>query len=67
MTDVNTEANGVPVSRMPQILRALMSSRVRTEIAMYLYKIYPDASYPSEIGRNIGFAPTNSLGGGRAG
>ena len=47
----------------PQILRSLRRSRVRTEIVMYLYKIYPDASYPADIARNIGIDPTNILGG----
>ena len=59
---MTTEANGVPASRI-QVLRAIRRSRVRTEIAMYLYKIYPEASYPADIGRNIGIAPTNILGG----
>jgi len=30
---------------------------------MYLYKIYPNASYPADIARNIGIDPTNILGG----
>jgi predicted transcriptional regulator with HTH domain len=30
---------------------------------MYLFKIYPDASYPADIARNIGIDPTNILGG----
>lgn len=47
----------------PQILRSLRRSRVRTEIVMYLYKIYPNASYPADIARNIGIDPTNILGG----
>ncbi|RLG36382.1 hypothetical protein DRN79_04975, partial [Methanosarcinales archaeon] len=46
-----------------EILRALRRSRVRTEILMYLYKIYPNASYPAEISRNTGIDPTNILGG----
>ena len=46
-----------------EILRALRRSRVRTEILMYLYKIYPKASYPAEISRNTGIDPTNVLGG----
>ena len=46
-----------------QILRSLRRSRVRTEIVMYLYKIYPNASYPADIARNIGIDPTNILGG----
>jgi predicted transcriptional regulator with HTH domain len=47
----------------PLILRSLRKSRVRTEIVMYLYKIYPKASYPADISRNIGIDPTNILGG----
>jgi predicted transcriptional regulator with HTH domain len=46
-----------------EILRALRRSRVRTEILMYLYKIYPRASYPAEISRNTGIDSTNILGG----
>ncbi len=46
-----------------EILRSLRRSRVRTEIVMYLYKIYPNASYPAEIGRNTGIDPTNVIGG----
>ncbi len=46
-----------------EILRSLRRSRVRTEIIMYLYKIYPRASYPAEISRNTGIDPTNILGG----
>jgi predicted transcriptional regulator with HTH domain len=45
------------------VLRSLRRSRVRTEIVMYLYKIYPKASYPAEISRNTGIDPTNILGG----
>jgi len=30
---------------------------------MYLYKIYPNASYPADISRNTGIDPTNILGG----
>jgi len=47
----------------PQIVRSLRRSRVRTEIVMYLYKIYPNASYPADIARNTGIDPTNILGG----
>jgi len=46
-----------------EFLRSLRRSRVRTEIVMYLYKIYPRASYPAEISRNTGIDPTNILGG----
>ncbi|MEA1956998.1 MAG: archaellum operon transcriptional activator EarA family protein [Euryarchaeota archaeon] len=46
-----------------EVLRSLRRSRVRTEIVMYLYKIYPRASYPAEISRNTGIDPTNILGG----
>jgi len=47
----------------PRIVRSLRRSRVRTEIVMYLYKVYPNASYPADIARNIGIDPTNILGG----
>ena len=56
------EANGVSTSPV-YVLRSLRRSRVRTEVAMYLYKIYPAASYPADIARNTGIAPTNILGG----
>jgi predicted transcriptional regulator with HTH domain len=46
-----------------EIVRSLRRSRVRTEILMYLYKIYPSASYPAEISRNTGIDSTNILGG----
>jgi predicted transcriptional regulator with HTH domain len=46
-----------------EILRSLRRSRVRTETIMYLYKIYPRASYPAEIARNTGIDSTNILGG----
>ncbi|MHC1610027.1 MAG: archaellum operon transcriptional activator EarA family protein [Candidatus Methanospirareceae archaeon] len=49
--------------RDEEILRSLRRSRVRTEIVMYLYKIYPRASYPAEMSRKIGVDPTNILGG----
>jgi predicted transcriptional regulator with HTH domain len=49
--------------RVEEILRSLRRSRVRTEIIMYLYKIYPRASYPAEMSRNIEVDPTNILGG----
>ncbi len=48
---------------MRNISRSLRRSRVRTEIVMYLYKIYPKDSYPAEMSRNIGIDPTNILGG----
>jgi predicted transcriptional regulator with HTH domain len=53
----------VEEGRVEEILRSLRRSRVRTEIIMYLYKIYPRASYPAEMSRNIGVDPTNILGG----
>ncbi len=46
-----------------QILRSLKKSRVRTEIMMYLYKIYPNSSYPSDISRQTRIDPTNVIGG----
>lgn len=53
----------VEEGRVEEILRSLRRSRVRTEVIMYLYKIYPRASYPAEMSRNIGVDPTNILGG----
>jgi len=53
----------VEEGRVEEILRSLRRSRVRTEIVTYLYKIYPRASYPAEMSRNIGVDPTNILGG----
>ena len=55
------EANGASASQI-HIARSLKRSRVRAEVAMYLYKIYPAASYPADIARNIGIAPTSILG-----
>ncbi len=53
----------VEEGKVEEILRSLRRSRVRTEIVMYLYKIYPRASYPAEMSRNIGVDSTNILGG----
>ncbi|MEA1998592.1 MAG: archaellum operon transcriptional activator EarA family protein [Euryarchaeota archaeon] len=44
-----------------EVLRSLRRSQVRTEIVMYLYKIYPNAPYPAESSRNTGIDPTNIL------
>lgn len=49
--------------RVPQALRSLRTSKVRSEIALYLYKIHPEASYPAEISRNTGSDPSTILGG----
>ena len=56
------EAQGIAPSQI-QVARSLRRSRVRAEVAMYLYKIYPEASYPADISRNIGIEATNILGG----
>ena len=45
------------------ISRSLKKSRVRSEIMMYLYNTYPEASYPAEIAENTGIDPTNILKG----
>jgi len=60
--EAKAEVNDVFGMRI-HVLRSLRRSRVRTEVARYLYKIYPEESYPAEIGRNIGIEPTNILGG----
>ena len=46
-----------------EVFRSLRRSRVRTEIVMYLYKKYPNASYPAEIAKETGIDPSNVLGG----
>jgi len=45
------------------ISRSLKKSRVRSEIMMYLYNNYPEASYPAEIAENTGIDPSNILKG----
>jgi predicted transcriptional regulator with HTH domain len=49
IAEVKTEADDVSTSRI-QVLHSLRRSRVRTEVALYLYKIYPEASYPADNG-----------------
>lgn len=46
-----------------QVVRSFRRSRVRRGIAIYLYEIYPQASYPSDIARNVGIAAMNVIGG----
>lgn len=48
---------------IPQAIRSLRTSIVRTKTALYLYKIYPEASYPAEISRNTGSDPSTIIGG----
>ena len=51
--EMEAEANGASESQI-QIARSLRRSRVRTEIAMYLYKIYPAAYYRlTEQGKSV--------------
>ena len=50
-------------SRFGGLTRSLRRSRVRSEILMYLYNNYPEASYPAEIARDTGIDPTNILKG----
>jgi len=49
--------------REAQMLHSLRKSRVRTEIIMYLYNMYPVASYPTNIARGTGMDAINVLGG----
>lgn len=60
---MNLTSTGLNGMHYSQILRSLKKSRVRTEIMMYLYKIYPNSTYPSEISRQTRIDPTNILGG----
>ena len=46
-----------------RVMRSLKKSMVRTEILMYLYKIYPNASYPTGISKKTEIDATNVLGG----
>ena len=60
-----SEAKGVAsdiAASQIRVSRSLRRSRVRTEIAMYLYGTYPEASYPAEIGRGTGIDATNVIG-----
>jgi predicted transcriptional regulator with HTH domain len=59
--EAKAEVNDVSASQI-QVSRSLRRSKVRTEVALYLYKIYPEASYPADICRNTGITPTNILG-----
>ncbi len=45
------------------VFRSLRRSRVRSEIMMYLYNNYPEASYPAEIAKDTGIDPKNVLKG----
>ena len=45
------------------MLRSLRKSRVRTEIIMYLYTIYPKASYPIDIAMDTSIDAADALGG----
>jgi predicted transcriptional regulator with HTH domain len=56
-----SEASDIAVLTM-HVSRSLRRSRVRTEIVMYLYGIYPEASYPAQIGRGTGIDATNVIG-----
>ena len=59
---MEAEGNSVVFASRIHVLRSLRGSRVRTEVALYLYKIYPEASYPAEIGRGTGIDATNVIG-----
>ena len=50
-------------AKFEHVFRALRRSRVRTEILMYLYNHYPNASFPTDIARDTGISPSNVLGG----
>jgi len=49
--------------RESQMLRSLRKSRVRTEIIMYLYTMYPEASYPTDIANDTEIDATNVMSG----
>ena len=60
-SEAKVMASDIAVSLI-RVSRSLRRSRVRTEIAMYLYGTYPEASYPAEIGRGTGIDATNVIG-----
>ena len=45
------------------ISRTIRTSRVRSEILMYLYSNYPEASYPGEIAKDTGIEQRNIVKG----
>ncbi|MDW5551474.1 archaellum operon transcriptional activator EarA family protein [Methanosarcina sp.] len=47
----------------PKVILSLTRSGVRRSILMYLYEIYPQASYPAEIARRINAHPMSVIGG----
>jgi predicted transcriptional regulator with HTH domain len=47
----------------PKIIRSLMRSEIRTSVLIYLYRIYPQASYPAEIARCIDAHALSVIGG----
>ena len=46
----------------PHILRSLHRSELRRRILLYLYQLYPSATYLSEIARVVGSDPSNVRG-----
>ncbi|ADG13162.1 Protein of unknown function DUF1495 [Methanocaldococcus infernus ME] len=46
----------------PMVIRSLNKSKLRKKILYYLYKIYPHATYLSEISRRVRSDPSNVLG-----
>ncbi|NQE05400.1 hypothetical protein C5S32_05980 [ANME-1 cluster archaeon GoMg1] len=48
---------------LADVSQSLRKSRVRSEIMMYLYNDYPDASHPAEIAKNTGIDSKNVLKG----
>ncbi|AEH24923.1 helix-turn-helix domain-containing protein [Pyrococcus yayanosii] len=46
----------------PHVLRSLHRSELRRRILLYLYEIYPSATYLSEIARVVGSDPSNVRG-----
>ncbi len=47
----------------PKIIRSLMRSDIRKSVLLYLYRIYPHASYPAEIARCIDAHALSVIGG----
>jgi predicted transcriptional regulator with HTH domain len=55
------KANTVDMMR-PLIIRSLRRSKIRKQVAEYLFDISPNGSYPSDIAYMINTTPINVIG-----
>lgn len=59
----NMEESWIALECDPKIIRSLMRSEIRKSVLLYLYRIYPQASYPAEIARCIDAHALSVIGG----